>query len=166
MSQSPAKATASKEEAQREAPVIKPAMVRLQDAGGVYKTVVVNLPDGFLLQDLNDHPEIWKLVQTSRSGIALCEDDKVEMRAAGWTAFAKVNYSDHERVVLYGIKKDDKPKRELSFPSNETYEVRRATDGYTYFRKRDGERMSVASYERAEAAWSACMREQYPARVA
>ena len=152
--------------AERVAPMIKPKDVFMQSAGHDCKEMVVNLPEGLTPQDLNDSPEIWKLVQSSSSGVALAEHDKLELRSREWTIFAAVNHASATEVVLYDIRKASKPRREIPLFSNETYEVKWASGGYGYYRKRDGQKMSVASWSTPEAAKAALFREQYPARVA
>ncbi len=152
--------------AEREAPIIKPKDVFMQSAGFDCKEMVVNLPEGLTAQDLNDSPEIWKLVQSARSGKALAEHDKLELRSREWTIFAAVNHADSERVILYDIRKASKPRREIALFSDATYEVKWASDGYGYYRKTDGVKMSVGTWSTPDAAKAALFREQYPARMA
>ncbi|MCH8238545.1 MAG: hypothetical protein IIB62_00570 [Proteobacteria bacterium] len=152
--------------AEREAPVIKPKNVSIQSAGYLYKTVVVMLPDGLTAQDINDSPEIWRLVQVNSSGVALAEHDKLELRSRDWTIFAAVNHASATEVVLYDIRKASKPRREVALFSDANYEVKWASGGYGYYRKRDGLKMSVSTWSTPEAAKAALLREQYPARVA
>jgi hypothetical protein len=40
------------------------------------------------MQDLNDHPEIWRLVQQDRTGRAFAEHDAVELRGPDYVVFA------------------------------------------------------------------------------
>ena len=151
--------------APREVPIIKPRDISVQEAGFHYKTMVVNLPESLTFQDLNDHPEIWKLVQAAGSGKALCEFDKLELRAFEWTAYAAVNHADNERVVLYDIRKASKPRREVALYSDNTYDVRWSHDGYGFFRTADNIRMGNATYQTPEAAKAALIREMYPASI-
>src|SRR5262245_584260 len=104
--------------APREVPVIKPADVKLNWAGNVTKQVIVTAPDGFMLTDLNEHPEIWKLVQTDRSGrgIILGEDDEIVIRNGGKRIRCFVNYADTTQVIVYGIQQQDKPVRNVALP--------------------------------------------------
>ena len=150
---------------EREIPVIKPGDLTIQSVGQIYKTVVVQLPEDMTFQDLNDSPEIWKLVQADRSGLALAEFDKLELRAREWTVYAAVNHGDGGQVILYDIRKASKPMREVALYSDKTFEVRWTRDGYTYFRKADGVKMATGTYPTAEAAKQALIREQYPVTV-
>ena len=146
-------------------PVLKPGDVDIQDAGFSYKTVVVRLPEDMTFQDLNDHPEIWKLVQENIN-TALSEYDKVELRAETWTAWASVNHADRGQVILFDIRKASKPKREVALFSDATYDVRWSHEGYGYYRTADGVRMGTATFPTPEAAKQALIREMYPATVA
>jgi len=157
------KAKTSKVE-ERILPVIKPGDVSIQSSGFVFKTVVVRLPEDLIFQDLNDHPEIWKLVQDNIN-TALSEYDKVELRAETWTAWAAVNHADRGQVILYDIRKSSKPKREVALYSDSKYDVRWSHDGYGFFRTADNIRMGNATYQTPEAAKAALIREMYPARV-
>jgi hypothetical protein len=145
---------------------IKPAMVKTQDAGQVYKTVVAWAPDDFQLSDLNEHPEMWKVIQNDRTGRALVEDDRVEIRTADKRINCRVNFADENKVYFYDIKQVDKPSRDVSLWADDNYEVRRIAEGYTYFRKSDNVRMGPTVWPTANAAAAACQREQYPSRVA
>ena len=150
--------------AERKVPVIKPNAVTIQSAGQSYKTAVVNLPEDLTFQDLNDSPEVWKLVQADMNK-ALVPDDKIEMHAAGWTAWASVNSANSTQVILYDIRKATRPKRDVALFRDATYDVRWGTEGYGYFRTADDVRMTNASYPTADAAKAALMREQYPATI-
>ena len=149
---------------ERKVPVIRPKDVEIQSEGFSYKTVIVRLPEDLSFQDLNDSPEIWRNVQADHT-VALCEYDKLELRARGWTAWASVNYAAGTKVILYDIRKTTKPDREVSLYSDDTFEVRWGKDGYTYHRKNDGVTMSTGSYPTAEAAKTALIREQYPVTI-
>jgi len=146
-------------------PVLKPGDVEIQSSGFVYKTVVVRLPEAMTFQDLNDHTEIWKLVQADINK-ALSEYDKVELRAKDWTAWASVNHADRGQVILFDIRKASKPKREVAFYSDNTYDVRWSHEGYGYYRTADNVRMGTATFPTPEAAKQALIREMYPAMVA
>jgi len=145
-------------------PVLKPGDVDIQEVGFSYKTVVVRLPEDMTFQDLNDHPEIWKLVQENRN-TALAEYDKVELRAVDWTAWAAVNHADNGQVILFDIRKASKPKREVALYSDNTYDVRWSHEGFGYYRTADNVRMGTATFPTPEAAKQALIREQYPVKV-
>jgi hypothetical protein len=149
---------------EREIPVLKPGNVSIQSAGQIYKTAVVQLPEDMTFQDLNDHPEIWKLVQENVN-TALSEYDKVELRAVEWTAWASVNNADRGQVILYDIRKASKPKREVALFSDSKFEVRWSHEGYAYYRKADNVKMCTATFPTPEAAKQALIREQYPPTV-
>jgi len=152
------------ETSEREIPVIKPGSVFINSSGYDFKTVVVWLPEGVVFQDLNDHPEIWRLVQANHIK-ALSQYDKLEIRAKDWTVFASVNHADAGQVILYDIRKASKPEREVALYSDATYDIRWGNEGYGYFRTADNVRMTNATYGTPEAAKAALLREQYPARI-
>ncbi len=150
---------------ERQIPVLKSGNVSIQSSGFEYKEVVVRLPEDMTFQDLNDHPEVWKLVQADINK-ALSEYDKIELRAKDWTAWASVNHADRGQVILYDIRKASKPKREVALYSDATYDVRWSHEGYGYYRTADNVRMGTATFPTPEAAKQALIREQYPATVA
>jgi len=142
--------------------------VTVNHCGQKTKSVIAIAPEGFMLADLNESPQIWRHVQQDRHrGIILGEDDEIQIHNGEQRIFARVNYADGDKVVVYDIKVASKPVRDSTMWSDSTYEVRHVREGgYTYFRITDGVRMSVPTYPSVEAARSACVREMYPAKVA
>ena len=127
--------------------------------------MVVNLSDEFIFEDLTEHQEtIWKLIQADINK-SLVEYDKIEFRAKEWTAFARVNHADSTCVVLYDIRKAQKPAFEVSLYSDASFDVRWGHAGYGYFRTADNVRMSNTTYSTPAACEAALLREQYPARI-
>jgi hypothetical protein len=129
------------------------------------KSVVVSMPDSLTLQALMDDPKLWRSIQGDRTK-ALNEDDRVELRWFDKRAYTAVDYADANEVVL--LKPDVRSKRERDRTpwKDNNYEVRSIHGGWSYFRISDDVRMSSALYPTWEAARAACIREQYPARVA
>jgi hypothetical protein len=160
------KEIAKAETAAREPKPIKPADVTIQASGFVFKSVVVNMQDDITLDDVGNKPGIWKNVQTDRTGKALTEDDKVEMRWLDKRVFAVVDYADSAGVVFCDIRKATKRDRDREPWKDGTYAIRWTTGGWAYFRIHDGVRPSNSSWPTWEAAKLACIREQYPARAA
>jgi len=148
----------------RVAPVIKPASVVVHAAGFAHKEIVVTAPEDLAAQDLNDHPEIWKLVQSDRNGKALSEFDKIEIRAREWIVTARVNHASADRVTLFDIRRVSKPQREVALYADDTYEVIWAPEGgYTYRRIKDKVRMASVNWPTPESAKHELLRREYPA---
>jgi hypothetical protein len=150
----------------RELKPIKVSSVMLQDKGFVYKTAVVNMPDEVTLDDVGNRPELWKVLQSDRTGKALVEDDRVELRWLDKRVYAVVDFADSNGVSFCDIRKVSKRDRDRAPFNDGNYAVRWVSDGWTYFRLSDGQRMSNASYGTWEAAKAALIREMYPARIA
>ena len=151
----------------REPKPIKPSAVRLQDqTGHCYKVFVVDMPDDTTLDDVGNRPELWKAVQADMIGKALSEDDKIEMRWQTMRAFAIVDHADANGVTFCDIRKVSKRDRDREAYNDGTYAVKWVPGGWTYFRIKDGVRMTSSSWSTPDAAKAALIREQYPARVA
>jgi hypothetical protein len=161
--------TKSEPVAERTAPLIKQKDVFVEWAGHTRKAVTVIAPPGLIMQDLQDaQGHIWKNVQADRTGRALASEDDVRIHAhdRSWTVNATVEYADGTTVQLYDIRKASRQGRDLILWRVDGFEGRWAGDGYGYYRAADGVRMSTATWTTAEAARAACMREQFPSRVA
>lgn len=147
-------------------PVIDPNDVKIQREDFCSKAVVVNAPDDLTLDDLGNHPEIWKKVQISRTGKALVEYDTVEIRAFDWTVWAVVDHADLKGVQFYKKwDKKDKRVRDRRPWADELYYVAWTKDGYAYFRKDDDQRMTQMVWDTWQPARDACQREQYAPRL-
>ena len=77
------------------------ACVSRQSAGSCWLTWKVILPVGTVMQDLNDHPEMWRPVQVD-SGKALTRDARLFIVAhdRSWAVDAVVVEADPTKVVL------------------------------------------------------------------
>lgn len=153
---------------EKKPPLISPGDVRLNWSGDMTKQVIVKAPEEFQLSDLNERPEMWRLVQSDRSGrgIILGEDDEIVIHHGAKRIFCRVNYADTRQVIVYDIKQADKPVRNVALPQDTEYETKPVREGgFTYFRKSDGVRMSNPTYSTPEAAWQARYREQSTVRV-
>ena len=131
-----------------------------------YKTVIVLAPDDLTLDDIGNHPEIWKKLQLNRTGKALCDEDKVEIRSFAWTIYAVVDHADTTGVQLYKKwDKREKRARDRRPWSDENYYVGWTKDGYTYFRKSDDQALTQQCWDRWQSARDACSREMYSPRL-
>jgi hypothetical protein len=121
----------------RELKPIKPCDVTIQIKLADHKLVSVNLRDDFSFQDLNDHPEIWTLVQQTSPGGATCAplrpNDKLELRAREWTAYATVNAIEKDKVILFDIRKVSRPKRTVELPHDDDYRIEQVGSRYAVF---------------------------------
>ena len=151
---------------ERELPLIEPKACLVQSAGFSFKTLICTAPEGLTLADLNESPECWRLVQRDRSGLALAEFDRVEVRWQTHVVEARVNWADGGQAILFAIKRHSKPARELPLFKDEHYEVRWAAEGgFSYWRSLDNVRMSPSTWPTPEACKSELLRQQYPASI-
>jgi hypothetical protein len=147
----------------RKVPLIDPKTAVVHDAGFAHKTLVVQMPDGLTLTDLNENPTVWKRIQADRSGKALGEWDAVELRGRDMMICARVNHAGADRVTLFGITRHSKPQRDVPLYRDDLYEVRWVAEGgFSYFRCRDNVRMSAYSWPTAESAKMALIENEYP----
>jgi hypothetical protein len=146
---------------------IKPTAMKIHDqTGHCFRSFVIEMPEDVTLDDIGNHPELWTSVQADRTGRALVEDDKVEIRWQDKRVYAVVDYADANGVTFCDIRKVTKRNRDREPFNDGTYAIRWTSGGFTYFRVSDGVRMSSVSYSTADAAKAALLREQYPAKVA
>jgi len=147
----------------RKVPKIKPDRLELHHAGYGFKYCIVNAPADLTLSDLNDHPEIWALVQDPKHGLSLAEWDVVEIRWPTQLVTARVNHADRNQVVLFDIRRASKPQREVALYSDDRYEVKWAPEGgYTYYRKSDNCKMGNTTWPTPEGAKQALISREYP----
>jgi hypothetical protein len=155
----------------RELKPIKPSDVTIQIKLSDHKLVSVDLRDDFSFQDLNDHPEIWALVQQASPGGAKCAplgpNDKLELRARDWTAYATVNALENDKVILYDIRKVSRPKRTVDLGEDDNYRIGHVGNRYAVFSKTNGNPNAHGgqTFETVEGA-KAFLRSQYPQKVA
>jgi len=75
--------------------------VNKHSAGSCWRQWRVRLPAGIVMQDLNDHPDMWRGVQTDRN-TAMSRDDRVTLFAEdrSWAVDCVVMDADPGKVVL------------------------------------------------------------------
>jgi hypothetical protein len=149
----------------REAPIIKSAALNWQSQGHSYREAFVRLPDGLLLQDLQDVPSVWKNVQQVPSK-ALQRFDRVTAVAFDESWMIKdvvVVDANVDRVTL-AIRPNDR----ISLPTktggewqDERHSIRWAGSGFGVFRKSDGVPVLQAHFGSIEAAKSEMYRVLY-----
>ncbi|HXF55289.1 MAG TPA: hypothetical protein VNK52_14325 [Hyphomicrobiaceae bacterium] len=98
----PAKSKASPD--QREAPLVKPAAVQINDAGQIWRSILVRMPQGAVPDDLRD-PKIWRAVQASPRS-ALIRMDRLFVLAydESWGVEALVKHATNSEVRLLVMK--------------------------------------------------------------
>jgi hypothetical protein len=144
---------------------IKPVSVVLNAANHANKEWIVHVDDTLTLQDVTvDRPDLWRAVQGNRDK-ALSEGDAVQLRWHDQIAFTHVDFADRDEVVFLKPTVHRRRERDRVFWSDANYEVKSVQGAWTYFRKKDGQRMSTATWPTPEAAKAACVREQAPARM-
>lgn len=144
---------ASDKVAEREAPAMKPDALAWNSEGFAWRDAFVRLPQGLTLQDLNDAPTIWRLVQ-GNPNTALRQWDRI--RAASfeedWFVDATVSFADRNQVILCGIRKTEMPARSVPLFEDETYKVGWAGTGYAVLRKSDGVNMGGQTFTTPDQA--------------
>lgn len=144
---------------------IKPTSVVVNVVNFSNKEFIVHVDDTLTLQDVtSDRPDLWRTVQRNRD-TALSEGDAVQLRWHDQIAFTHVDYADGDEVYLLKPTVYRRRERDRVAWSDANFEVKSVSGQWTYFRKKDGIRMSTASWPTWEAAKAACVREQAPARV-
>jgi hypothetical protein len=151
--------------AQREVLPIKPTSVRLNAANYCNKEWIVHVDDTLTLQDVtSSKPELWRLVQRTRDR-ALSEGDEVRLVWHDQIAVAIVDFADADEVYFLRPTTHSRRQRDRVAWTDGNFEVRSVQGAWTYFRKKDGQRMSTATWPTVDAAKAACIREQAPARM-
>src|SRR5262245_38897773 len=128
------------------------------------KSVILHMEDGYTLQDLQDNPNLFRIIQKSRDK-SLNEGDSVELRWHEQIAFTQVDYADGDQVYLLKPQVFKRRERSSTPWENSLYRVGPFNGQWTYWRKSDGVRMTTMTWPTWEAARAACEREQSPARV-
>jgi hypothetical protein len=123
----------------RVAKPIDPKSVRRQsDVTHVYKEVFVVLPQGGILQDLND-PSIWRKVQAdSRTALSRLDRVVVTDYDQTWVVDAVVTDASLLGVTLGGIRKVDLPQRVEQLLETERFKTVFRGGAYVTVRKSDG----------------------------
>jgi hypothetical protein len=148
----------------REAPVVKPANVQINDAGHVWRSVLVRLPEGSVADDLRD-PRIWKSVQSTPVAALLKLDQLLLLGFdESWGAEAIVTHASHNEAKLL-------VKKVFGFGggigeglfSDGTLEV--AWDGSSYLYRRVTDKVPLARGFATEGAAIDALRASYPRKV-
>ena len=118
----------------REILPIKPIAVTIDFITHSRKFVIVEVDPTLTLQDFNDRPNIWRLVQQDRNK-AVAANDVIELRASDWTAFAKVNCIATDEVHLYDIHRATRPPRTVALYEDTKYRIGMVGSRYAVFSK-------------------------------
>lgn len=129
------------------------------------KYLICELDPAIALQDLNDRPDLWRLVLQDRAK-APAPNDHIELRSADWTAFAVVSEIDAGKVYLYDIRRASRPKRTVALYEDDQYRVEMRGARYAVYRKRDNSPNPFGgmTYETVDQA-RAFIRQQYPVKL-
>src|SRR5262245_5928653 len=128
------------------------------------KSCIVHMDDNYTLQDIQDNPALFRVIQKSRDK-ALNALDEVMLVWHERVATTIVDFADAETVQFLKMDVKQRNPRDRIPWQNSLYEVRPFNGQWAYYRKQDNVRMSTATWPTWEAARSACEREQAPARV-
>ncbi len=130
-------------EAVRQVPRIGRECVTKNSDGLAYQVWRVVLPAGVVMQDLQDHPEMWGGVQTDPN-VALRLDDHLHIVASdrSWAATVVVIDADRHRVVLSKpiVLWSGQTGRVGTSWEDDHYEIEWTGNGYSIFRKSQGNR--------------------------
>ena len=149
----------------REKLPVKAIYARVDTIGQITKRVVIEMEEtGLSLQDIMDDGKLLRGIQANRQ-VALSEDDRVEFHWLGMRAYAVVDYADHAEVRFLKPDVKHRGERDREPWQDQNFAVRPVAGGWSYYRKKDNQKMTGAVYPSWEAAKSACIREQQPARV-
>src|SRR5262245_57174554 len=148
----------------REQLALKSTSLTVNRRDFVNKYCIIHMDDSVTLQDIQDNPTLFRVIQKSRDK-ALSEGDSVELRWPDQIAFSQVDYADGDEVYLLKPQVFKRRERNRTPWQNATYQVRAINGQWSYFRKSDGVRMTTHSWPDWQAAMQACIREQAPARV-
>ena len=121
----------------REVLPIAPRAVTVDFISHTRKFLIVELDPALTLQDLNDHPEIWRLVLQDRNK-APAPNDEIELRGADWTCFAKVNSIDTDSVHLYDVRRASRPQRTVELFEDFSYRIARVGARFAVYSKTNG----------------------------
>ena len=149
----------------REAPAIKSSALDWQSQGHCYREAFVRLPDGLLLQDLQDVPGCWKNVQQVPQK-ALQRFDRVTAVAydESWAIKDVMVIDASPSSVTLAIRPNDRitlPTKTGGSWEDERHVIRWAGAGFGVFRKSDGVPVLAAHFGSIEAAKSEVYRTLY-----
>jgi hypothetical protein len=147
----------------REPPVVKPANVVVNDAGQVWRSVLVRMPEGAVADDLRD-PKIWRVVQAVPAA-ALIKMDRLLVLAfdESWAAEALVKHASNSEVKLLIQKVFGFAEAKDGLFSDGTLEV--FWNGASYGLRRVSDKLPVAQGFHTEGLAIDELRRYYPRRV-
>lgn len=151
----------------RAAPVMKSHALTWQSQGSVWREAFVRLPEGMLLQDLQDVPTVWKNIQ-STAQTSLQRFDRVTCVAFDESWAVKdvmVADADNQRVVL-AIRAGDRItlSSKAAEWEDDRHRIRWAGAGFAVFRKTDGVQVLTGHFGTIESAKSEMFRQFYATR--
>jgi hypothetical protein len=153
-------AEATEAAALRKSPVIDPADVRLQEAGAMWRTWQLRLPQGAVLGDLND-PGLWVRVQRSSSS-SLMKFDRLAIVAwdESWMVETVVASASDRSVTLSKLTRFDLTPRTEVLAGDDDHQIRWYGSGYRVVRRADGHPVTptAATLQQAERD----LRDLYP----
>lgn len=151
----------------REAPLIKSNALAWQSEGQCWREAFVRLPLGLLLQDLQDAPGVWKLVQQAPA-MALRRLDRVTAIAfdESWMVRDVVVIASDKASVTLAIRPGDRItlSSQAGEWADETHAIRWAGAGYACYRKGDGVEVLSGHFTTIEACRSEMYRQLYSVR--
>jgi hypothetical protein len=152
------------ETSEREVLPLKLSAVTVDNITHTRKYVIVEV-GALSLQDFNDRPDVWRLIQQDRNK-ALGPNDAVELRASDWTAFAYVNSIDTDAVHLYDIRKASRPQRTAALFEDNTFRIGMVGSRYAVFHKKHGDPNPYGgkTFETVKQA-EGFIKEQYPVKM-
>jgi hypothetical protein len=129
----------------RKPPVIDPTFVQRQSEGFVWSEFQVRLPEGATVADLNENPDLFRLVQNSSVRLRRFDKLRIFDFDETWMVETIVVEATDRGVTLpataSGLRKLDLPPRNLALPEDDLYRVTWVGNGFRVTRKRDGQRM-------------------------
>jgi hypothetical protein len=153
----------------REPPVMKSTCLTWQDQGQCFRHAFVRLPDGMLLQDLQDVPTIWKGMN-SVPATALRKFDRVTAVSFDESWMIKdvvVIDADNTRAVL-AIRPGDRItlSQKVGQWEDDKHVIRWAGSGFGVFRRSDGVQLIASTFGSIDAAKSVMYGQLYGRQVA
>lgn len=150
----------------REPPEMKAQALSWQMEGYSWREAYVRLPEGMILQDLND-PSIWRNVQHNRV-TALQRFDRVTCVAwdESWLVKDAVVVDASATTVVLAIRPGDviHMRNKTAEWADDKHRIRWAGNGFGCFRRSDDIEVLPTRFDTLEAAKSEAYRLLYPAR--
>jgi hypothetical protein len=142
---------------------VKPASVQVNDAGQVWRSVLVRMPQGAVADDLRD-PKIWRVVQAVPQS-ALIRMDRLFIlgHREDWAAEALVKHASATECRLLIMKVFEFAGVADNLFNDGTLEV--FWDGANYGVRRMADKIPVATGFTSEGLAIDALRRHYPKRV-